>query len=375
MRQHRHCVRMLHAAVDTSLLHLVPSLSERAPTSRIRVRTLAVHGTLCHAAAHDVRTVCDGQALRGELADVHPLTTTMELETMAEQDIRIAAVLAAYNRRQLTLECLGALEAQQPAGVDLHVYVLDDASTDGTAAAIHEQFPRVTVLHGDGRQYWNGGMRRAFGAAIAHGYDCYLWMNDDTTLDDGALTRLLEVDAHLRARGERAAIVVGTTRDPDSGEPTYGGRVRPSRWTRPLYWELVKPSDEPQQCETMNGNVVLLPHAVVERVGNIDPRYVQQMGDHDYGLRARAAGCTVWVAPGTIGTCAQHPPRRTDQQPFMQEWSRSWSVKQQPFRPWAVFSRRWAGPLWPIFWASPYLRRGVRLAEQRIAQRLQRVVD
>lgn len=282
--------------------------------------------------------------------------------------VRIAAVMAAYNRKLLTLECLGALESQKPPGVHLDVYVLDDASTDGTAAAIREQFPDVTLLHGDGQQYWNGGMRLALGAAMANGYDYYLWMNDDTALDEGALRRLLDVEEQLRQRGEHTAIVVGTTRDPDTGEATYGGRVRPSKW-RPLLWELVEPGDEPRQVETMNGNTVLIPRSVVRLIGNIDPNYRQQMGDHDYGLRARAAGCTVWVAPGTIGTCASHPLRPTDQQPFMQEWSRSWSVKEQPFRPWAVFSRRWAGPLWPVYWASPYLRRGVRLARERMRLR------
>lgn len=285
------------------------------------------------------------------------------------EDRRIAAVMAAYNRKPLTLACLDALAAQRPAGTDLDVYVLDDASTDGTADSIRAQFPAVTVLHGDGVHFWNGGMRRAFGAAIAHDYDYYLWVNDDTTLDDGALAHLLDVSANLRADGHDRAIVVGTTRHPETGEPTYGGRVRPSKW-RPLRFELVEPSHFARECETMNGNIVLIPRSVVRRVGNIDPSYIQQMGDHDYGLRAREAGCTVWVAPGTIGTCEPHPPRRTDVQPFMQEWSRSWSTKEQPFRVWAVFASRWAGPLWPLYWASPYLQRGVRLGLERVRLRV-----
>ena len=82
---------------------------------------------------------------------------------------RVAAVMAAYNRRELTLECLRSLRAQHVPDVTLDAFVLDDASTDGTGEAIAEQFPDVTVLHGDGKQYWNGGMRRAFGAAIARG--------------------------------------------------------------------------------------------------------------------------------------------------------------------------------------------------------------
>ena len=66
----------------------------------------------------------------------------------------------------------------------------------------------------------------------------------------------------------------------------------------------------------MNGNTVLVSRAVVRRVGNLDPAFAQQMGDFDYGLRARAAGCSVWTTPGTIGMCASHPRRRTDQQPL-----------------------------------------------------------
>ena len=284
-------------------------------------------------------------------------------------EVRLAAVMAAYNRKHLTVECLRSLESQKPPGVKLDVFVLDDASTDGTADAIRDEFPDVVVLQGDGQHYWNGGMRRAFGAAIEGDYDYYLWMNDDTALEDGALQLLLEVEHELRGRDEAPAIVAGTTRHPDTGALTYGGHVRPSRW-RPLHWQLVHPGDEPREVETMNGNAALVPRSVVRRVGNFDPNYVQQMGDFDYGLRARRAGCSVWIAPGTVGTCASHPDRRTDVAPFMQEWSRMWSVKEQPFRPWAVFNRRWAGPLWPLSWSVSYLRRGVLLARERVALRM-----
>ncbi len=282
---------------------------------------------------------------------------------------RVAAVMAAYNRRDLTLACLRSLRAQQAApGLTLDTFVLDDASSDGTSEAIVEQFPEVTVLHGTGELYWNGGMRRAFAAATTGDYDYYLWMNDDTTLDDGALAVLLDTERRLRERGDEAVIVAGSTRHPDTGELTYGGLVRPSRWRR-LRWKLVEPADEPRPCETINGNTVLISRAVVQRVGNIDPAFVQQMGDYDYGLRARAAGCSNWIAPGTIGTCATKPPPRPGEEPFFQEWRRLWSTKELLPGPWAVFSRRWAGRLWPMYWLSPYLRTGLRLLRGRIRAR------
>lgn len=279
--------------------------------------------------------------------------------------IRVAAILAVHNRRELTLECLRSLRAQQIMDASLDIYVLDDASSDGTAEAIGEQYPDVVLLQGDGDQFWNGGMRAAFGAALERDYDHYLWANDDTRLDDGALTTLLDTARDLARRGTTPPIVVGTTRHPDTGELTYGGRVRPSP-RQPLRWELVEPSDVPRPCETMNGNIVLIPRPVAQRVGNIDPAFIQKMGDHDYGLRAREAGCSVWVAPGVLGECASHPPRRTDLQPFVQEWRRAWSPKELPFRQWAIFCRRWAGPAWPLYFASPYVRRGLRLARERL---------
>ena len=110
------------------------------------------------------------------------------------------------------------------------MFVLDDASTDGTAEAVAQHHPDVRLLRGDGHQYWNGGMRRALDQAMAGDYDYYLWMNDDTTLvDDGVLALLLQTEQQLRERGHDPVIVAGTTRHPETGELTYGGHVRLSR--------------------------------------------------------------------------------------------------------------------------------------------------
>ena len=292
-----------------------------------------------------------------------------DLVEMTERDtMRMAAVMAAHNRRELTLACLRSLRAQRVPGVLLDVFVLDDASSDGTGEAIAEQFPEATLLRGDGKLYWNGGMRRAFGEAIAGDYDYYLWMNDDTTLDDGALALLLETDRQVCERGSDAVIVAGAIRHPETGKLTYGGVVRRHRW-QPLRWERVQPGEAPRQCETMNGNTVLVSRTVVRRVGNLDPAFTQQMGDFDYGLRARRAGCSVWTTPGTIGMCASHPRRRTDQQPLLSELRRLWSIKELSPRPWATFTRRWAGALWPLYWLSPYVRRGSALLLERTPAR------
>lgn len=281
-------------------------------------------------------------------------------------NVRVGVIIASHNRVDQTLAALRALHEQKVAdAVDLTTYLLDDASTDGTPQRVVEEFGDVHMLHGDGQLFWNGGMRRAFAAALRDRHDHYLWLNDDTVMDTDALAILLATHRMVSARGERPAIVAGSTRDPDTGELTYGGVQRRMR-TRPLRFDLVTPGEAPQQCDTMNGNCVLIPSGVAERVGNLEPGYRHAMGDYDYGLRARAEGCDVWITPGTIATCADNPIPVPGHDRLRDEWRRVHSTKGLPPRDWMVFSRRWAGPLWPLYWVSPYIRRGSALVRERL---------
>ena len=141
----------------------------------------------------------------------------------AVKRIRLAVLLACFNRRETTLQCLNSLFAQDNEPFcDIEVFVLDDASSDGTSQAIAERFPSVHLLGGTGSLFWTGGMHKAFEAALKQQFDFYLWLNDDTTLFEWALQRMFETAEELRGHGIEA-IVVGNTRSPHSPEHTYGG--------------------------------------------------------------------------------------------------------------------------------------------------------
>lgn len=269
-------------------------------------------------------------------------------------ETRLAALLTCHNRRAETLAALGALEAQTAFDGSVHAFLVDAGSTDGTAAAVRAAHPDVRIRTVADDVFWNAGMRIAFAAAVAEGgFTHFLWLNDDSRLDHDALARLLRT-----ARACGRGIVAGAVRDPDTGAPTYGGVRRPSR-LRPLQFALVPPAAEPQQVETMNGNVVLVPADVVAEVGLLDGGFSHGMGDYDYGLRARRRGIPVWQAPGTVGTCARNPPRQPAES-VRAELSRLRQTKQLPPAEWGRFARRWAGPLWPLYAVSPYVRRSVR---------------
>ena len=57
---------------------------------------------------------------------------------------RVAALIAAHNRRDLTLACLRSLDAQRVPGVTVDAFVLDDGSSDGTSEAVAKRFPEAS---------------------------------------------------------------------------------------------------------------------------------------------------------------------------------------------------------------------------------------
>lgn len=271
----------------------------------------------------------------------------------------VIAVLTSYNRKALTLQCLGALAASaQQASVQLSAILVDDRSTDGTAAAVRERFPWVEVVEGTGTLYWNRGMRLGFDLALRRHADYYLWINDDTHLVPGALASLLVQSRVLCTRESRPVIVVGATAEREGGTISYGGRVAPSRIKR-FNYRLVWSATDPMPCDAIEGNCVLIPRQIASDVGNLDPVFEHAMGDTDYGLRAQRAGYKLFVAAGVAGYCSPNAMGGTyfdTSLPLRQRWKLMMSRKGLPVRSWLHFSRRHGGLMWPLYFAWPYVR-------------------
>lgn len=271
-----------------------------------------------------------------------------------ESSLTVVALLACHDRRDLTLRCLRSFFAQTftVSPPELRAIVVDDGSTDGTTAALRAEFDRIHVITGDGTLFWARAMALAESHATGDRPEFLLWLNDDVSLDTRAVDRLLAV----ASRGPEA-IVVGALADPDTSAVTYSGVVL-SRW-HPLRFRLVEPGDDVREADTFNGNVVLVPRSVSDRVGPIDGRFSHAQADFDYGLRARRAGIPVLVAPGMSGICRRGNRGGTflDQSlSLRQRWRLIREPTGLPMHSHARYLRRHGGRLWPLFWAIPYLK-------------------
>jgi GT2 family glycosyltransferase len=109
------------------------------------------------------------------------------------QPPRVIAVVVTYNRRDLLLEALAAVQEQtRPPDA---VIVVDNASTDGTAAAVRAQFPAVHLAELTRNTGGAGGFAYGMAQALDGAADLIWLMDDDTVPEPGAL------DAMLAARG------------------------------------------------------------------------------------------------------------------------------------------------------------------------------
>ena len=191
--------------------------------------------------------------------------------------MRIAILMACHNRVKTTFECLRRL-LPQLSEAD-RVFLVDDGSTDGTGELVRTEFPEIRVIEADGTLYWAKGMHKAWMAAIGEGeWESYLWLNDDAMLTEDAVDRML-------LKGDGKSLVVGELCD-KTGRPVYGLNV--NGW--------------------VNGNCVLVPKYVFEKVGMICGEYSHAWADSDYACRVKKAGCTI-VGAGKVGTTEWHPIR------------------------------------------------------------------
>jgi GT2 family glycosyltransferase len=183
-------------------------------------------------------------------------------------------------------------------------------------------------------------------------------LNDDTRLFPETLGRMLDTHARCARARHRAGIVVGSTVD-DAGRTSYGGELQAGA-LRPLTLRLLDPTDAVQSCDTFNGNCVLVSRQAAVTLGNLDARFVHAMGDTDYGLRAKRAGIPMWVMPGFAGRCVNDNTQAGGYHdrslPLKTRLRKMLAPKGLPWRPWLLICRRHAGPLWPLYWAWPYLK-------------------
>jgi glycosyltransferase involved in cell wall biosynthesis len=215
---------------------------------------------------------------------------------MSESLIRVEVVTPVHNRKAITLQCLKSLSRVETGGLDIHVVVVDDGSTDGTGDAIREQFPDVEVIKGNGDLWFTEGTNVGVRAALKHNPKYVLMMNDDQVFDANAIKYMVET-AEKNPRSVIGALLLlwDTPHKVFQVSPvwdTWAGGWR--HWLNQTVWTVPK---EPWKVDIIVGNCVLVPTQAIEEVGLMDSRRFPNFGDAEYTPRMRRRNWQLLIEP------------------------------------------------------------------------------
>ena len=110
------------------------------------------------------------------------------------EKIRLSIIIVNWNTKDLVRECLQSIETHLAKNINYEIVVVDNDSSDGSAAAIESEFPAVRLIKNDA----NVGFVKANNQAykLVSG-EYVLVLNPDTLILDGDIKKILSyMDKH-----------------------------------------------------------------------------------------------------------------------------------------------------------------------------------
>jgi GT2 family glycosyltransferase len=217
----------------------------------------------------------------------------------------VSALIVSYNVKGLLLKCLEAFFAH--ADVPVEAIVVDNASTDGSPAAVASEFPQAIVIAqprnlGFGRAN-NVGLERCQGRFV-------LLLNPDVTVNPQATGRMADF---LMSRQDAAAVgprllFPDGRLDPDARRSfpvprtlfyrTVGlSKLFPKSKTFGRHNMGHVPETDVHEMDAGTAACLMVRMSALDRVGFFDPRYFMFGEDLDLCYRLKLGGWKIFYLP------------------------------------------------------------------------------
>ncbi len=240
---------------------------------------------------------------------------------------RLSVVVVTFDSAAAVARCMPRLVEQLADGDEL--VVVDNASSDGTLAAVRAAAPGARVLAQPRNLGFAAGANA--GAAAATG-DMVLFLNPDAEPAPGFVEAIR--GPALDDRGWAAWMGL-VTMDGGTRINTSGGVIHFTgiAWSGEAQLPVAAAPTGPTEVPFLSGTCLALPRATWERLGGFPPTFFMYCEDVDVSLRARLAG-------GRLGI---EPAARVDHDYDFAKGSAKWRRLER--NRWAVLLRDYPGPL------------------------------
>ncbi|MEA2288544.1 MAG: hypothetical protein QOD55_541 [Solirubrobacteraceae bacterium] len=206
-------------------------------------------------------------------------------------------IVLSWEGREDTLACLRSLEAL--GDDDTAIVCVDNGSHDGSAEAVRAQHPAVTVIENGRNLGFAGGNNVGIAHALEHGAEWVVLVNNDATVDPGAVAAFRDA-AQRHPRAGMLAGKVFFSDPPDriwfAGQrywPALGWSGRPDGYGKrdaPRY-SVERPTGRAA------GAFVAVARPALEAAGLLEEDLFAYVEDVDWSVRVRRAGFGVLFVP------------------------------------------------------------------------------
>lgn len=227
---------------------------------------------------------------------------------MPEPPPVVSVVIVSYNTRTLTLDCLQALYVSL-GDLPADVWVVDNASRDGSVEAIREAYPQVRVVANTDNKGFGAANNQALRAARG---EFLLLLNTDAFVAPQTVRVLVDyLRQHPRVAlvGPRLVNGDGSVQQSCYRYPSPARAwlenlgvssllARHARWGDYKTW----PHDAERTVDWVIGACLLLRREAYEAVGGFDEGFFMYAEETDWQRRFRGQGWEIAFTPGAVVT-------------------------------------------------------------------------
>ena len=266
-----------------------------------------------------------------------------------------SVVVLNWNGRDCIRLCLRSLLSQTYSNYE--VIVVDNASTDGSAEIVEEEFPEVRLIRNKRNLGFAAGNN--VGIKAARGEFIVLF-NNDAFADENWLARLVDEVS----RDPKVGIASGPIYYCEPKDVVWCAGARLDLATG-MAWHLAQYEREFTPCGDVDyfpACALLVKREVFDRIGLLDERFFVYAEDPDFCLRARWAGFRLKFVPDAVvyhrvSMGMLHEPVRVQYVKLESEFK--FILKVWPYwcLPLTLFLRLMVIPLWEIVFLRQSLSR------------------
>jgi len=206
--------------------------------------------------------------------------------------LNASVVVLTYNGRRWVEACLDSV---LKAGVDARaVFVVDNASADGTPDLVRTAFPGVRLIAAQRNLGFAAGCNVGIRAALEAGFDSVALLNQDTRVAPDCFLRLDEAAQAESKAGIFAPLQFtydGAGIDPSQRQGILAGI---GDFLDDLWHGRLKSA---YPADAVYGGAVLVHRSVFERIGLFDETFFLYGEDEDFCRRARRSAVPIWLVP------------------------------------------------------------------------------